>query len=106
MSRRQQTGDDRRGNARNRAARKVWMLATFGDGTTAPCVHCGDVLSYASVQADRIVPGGSYRRSNVQPACGPCNRERSDDPSWLGALARSALLSGMVPTCNHVLASV
>lgn len=100
-SRRQQTKDDKRGNSRDRAARRAWMLRTFGDGTTCPCVHCGVSLTDATMQADRIVPGGSYRRSNVQPACGGCNRERGNDVAWNGPLAVAGLLNGMIPTCVH-----
>ncbi len=47
------------------------------------CVHCGEIQDYDSVQADRIKPGGSYRRENVQPSCAPCNRQRGDDPTWV-----------------------
>jgi len=100
-SRRQQTKDDKRGSSRDRAARRAWMLRTWGNGVTCPCVHCGDTLTDSTVQADRIVPGGSYRRSNVQPACGGCNRERSDDVSWVGPLARVVTLAGLRPVCAH-----
>lgn len=84
-------GGDKRGNSRDRAARKRWMLTAFGDGTTCPCAHCGTTLTYATVEADRIVPGGSYARSNVQPACRPCNLARSDNPRWQFAGATSVL---------------
>ena len=85
-------GGEKRGNSKDRAARKFWMLATWGNGETCPCVHgCGTVLTYATVEADRIIPGalgGSYRRDNVQPACGPCNKSRSDNPNWTLATRR------------------
>jgi 5-methylcytosine-specific restriction endonuclease McrA len=55
------------------------MLATWGDGVKCPCVHCEAMLTYETVEADRIVPGGSYRRDNIQPACRACNLARSDD---------------------------
>lgn len=71
-------GGEKRGNARNRRARKLWMLATWGDGTKCPCVHCGAQLDYDSVEADRIVCGGSYRRDNVQPACRTCNNDNAE----------------------------
>lgn len=78
--------NDRRGNNRDRAARKHWMLRTW-DVDLPPwncrCVHCGCVLSYDTVQADRINPGGSYRRENVQPACNSCNRSRSNKQDWI-----------------------
>lgn len=102
MSRRQQTGDDRRGNAANRAARKLWMLSApqfGGNGTTVPCVHgCGRLLTYKTVQADRIIPGGSYRRTNVQPSCGPDNVARSNKTSWVASSAASARIGRQVAT--------
>lgn len=39
------------------------------------CYRCGTLLTVDTVSADRIVPGcqgGTYRRSNIRPACGPC----------------------------------
>jgi hypothetical protein len=83
-------GGDHRGSAASRRARKLWMLATWGDGTTCPCVHCGKALTFATVEADRIVPGGAYARSNVQPSCRGCNLARSDDASWTPATAVAA----------------
>jgi hypothetical protein len=58
------------------------MLSQWGDGDKCPCVHCGLVLNYDSVEADRIVPGGSYCRSNVQPSCRACNLSRSNNSGW------------------------
>lgn len=83
-------GGDKRGNAADRRARKLWLLgatcdrrlgwAPFGgNGETVPCVFCRCELTYATVEADRIDCGGPYRRENVQPACRPCNLARSDD---------------------------
>lgn len=48
------------------------------------CYRCGRLLHAGvdlpdgtklegTVTADRIKPGGSYRRENIRPACGPCN---------------------------------
>lgn len=79
---------DKRGNNKDRAARKVWMLKTFAplsDPDKAYCVHCQAIVGYDEVQADRIIPGsqgGSYARTNVQPSCGPCNLTRSDNAEW------------------------
>jgi 5-methylcytosine-specific restriction endonuclease McrA len=75
-------GGEKRGSSYQRRARKVWMLSAFGDGTTCKCVHCGVSLTFATVEADRKVPGGSYRRENVQPACRRCNAQRSNNPNW------------------------
>lgn len=99
-SRRTQMGCDPRGSSKDRRARKLWMLSPAagaviagawrlfgGDGASVPCIHgCGRTLTYETVEADRIVPGGSYRRSNVQPACGPCNRARSNNVDWVLAV--------------------
>ena len=75
-------GGEKRGNSTDRRNRKLWMLREFGDGVKAPCKHCGMMLDYCTIQADRIVPGGSYRRDNIQPACGTCNKQRSNNPEW------------------------
>jgi hypothetical protein len=68
---------DRRGNTRNRRARKQWLLAKFGNGIECPCTWCGTTLTFATLQQDRIVPGGPYRRDNLVPACGKCNIARN-----------------------------
>ena len=75
-------GGDDRGNTRNRRVRKLWLLATFGDGEHCSCTHCGAQLDFATVTADRIVPGhrgGRYVRGNIRPSCAPCaNRQGAD----------------------------
>jgi 5-methylcytosine-specific restriction endonuclease McrA len=79
---------DKRGNSKDRAARKNWLLSCEkfgGDGVKVACVHCQALIGYDEVQADRIIPGsqgGSYARTNVQPACAPCNLSRSDNTDW------------------------
>lgn len=51
-----------------------------GNGETVPCYwKCGRVLTERTVESDRLVAGGSYRRDNIVPACRPCNLARSDD---------------------------
>ena len=77
-------GGDRRGSSRNRAARRRWMLATFDPDLgpdRARCQlglsdACVGILDIHSVTADRIEPGGTYRRENVQPACRPCQNRQ------------------------------
>lgn len=75
---------DPRGSNRNRRVRKLRMLSDpkfGGNGTTVPCVHCHKPLDYDSVESDRIIPGargGTYQYHNVQPSCGPCNKQRGD----------------------------
>jgi hypothetical protein len=68
---------DRRGSARNRRARKQWLLTKFGDGVECPCTWCGVTLTVFTLQQDRLVPGGPYRRDNLVPACARCNIARN-----------------------------
>src|SRR4051812_47346073 len=77
-------GGDKRGNSYARRMRKAWMLAHFGNGKACDCTHCGSMLDFDTVEADRIVPGGSYRRDNIQPSCRDCNVSRSNNPDWKG----------------------
>jgi hypothetical protein len=76
------TNRNRRGSAADRAARRQWLLDTFGDGTTAACClrvssKCQGTVTFETITVDRYpVPGcegGTYRRGNIRPACGPCN---------------------------------
>lgn len=72
------TNRNARGGSEDRRRRRQWLIETFGDGTTALCSYeCGAVLTVDTVTADRFpVPGcdgGTYRRGNIRPACGPCN---------------------------------
>lgn len=71
-------GGDKRGSSADRRRRKTWMLFIFGDGTKADCTHCGAGLDFTTIEQDRIIPGGSYARYNIQPSCRPCNIERGD----------------------------
>ena len=82
-------GGEKRGNSKDRAARKQWMLSPDsgygGDGNSVPCSHCSTPVTKQTVESDRIIPGsmgGSYRRENVQPSCRGCNQARADDMSW------------------------
>ncbi|MBB4689798.1 HNH endonuclease [Amycolatopsis jiangsuensis] len=79
------TNRDARGGTRDRAARRAFLLAAFGNGETAPCYRCGAELTNETITVDRIVPGrdgGRYTRDNIRPACGMCNSQTG------GALAR------------------
>lgn len=78
-------GGEKRGNSKDRRARKHWMLKQWGDGQRCNCVHCGGELTYETLTVDRIIPGesgGSYRRENIQPSCMACNRERGSNMMW------------------------
>lgn len=73
-------GGEKRGNTRNRRARKLWMLATFDPelGANECRCHLGiserclGLLDMATVTADRIVPGSGYARDGLRPSCAPC----------------------------------
>lgn len=49
-----------------------------GGAMAARCYRCGCLLTIETLTVDRIVPGckgGRYIRTNIRPACGPCNSE-------------------------------
>jgi 5-methylcytosine-specific restriction endonuclease McrA len=98
------TNGNRRGNSEDRRRRREWLVETYranvdltwdwfgsqrfdwlpvevscGAGEPAcRCYRCGCLLTVDTVTADRIIPGaegGTYRRNNLRPACGPCNSE-------------------------------
>lgn len=49
----------------------------FGTGIFAcRCYRCGELLTADTLTVDRIIPGckgGTYKRSNIRPACEFCN---------------------------------
>lgn len=76
------TNRNQRGNTAERAARRQWLLDTFGDGVTAPCMinwddNCLDMVDDTTITVDRHpvpgIDGGTYAQDNIRPACGPCN---------------------------------
>lgn len=100
VSRRGTTNGNARGGSKDRERRRAWLVDTyranldvlvvrlgsgaelrldtrFGQGEPAcRCYRCGRLLTIETVTVDRIVPGcqgGTYRRSNIRPACGTCN---------------------------------
>lgn len=86
-----------RGSAQDRRRRKLWLLSPEaghgGDGEKVACAFaCGTILTFETLWVDRIVPGaygGTYVRSNIQPACEPC---QLDEGGRLGQVRR-----GLVP---------
>lgn len=97
-------GIDPRGNNRDRARRRLWLLATFGDGERCPCFHCGAELTYATLETDRYPicghDGGRYTRDNIVPACKRCNGGRcsrcdhdrsSHRPAWWSTRGRRGI---------------
>lgn len=74
-------GGDKRGSSQDRRRRKIWLLRRFGDGETVQCaLGCGRTLTIHTVEADRIIPGGSYAHGNIRPACRQCNAVRGNTP--------------------------
>lgn len=80
------------GSAEDRRRRRAWLVETFradvdADNCSPPCptvngvpacrcYRCGVLLTADTLTVDRILPGcrgGTYRRNNIRPACGPCN---------------------------------
>lgn len=54
------------------------LPGTEGAKPACRCYRCGCLLTVDTVTVDRIKPGcrgGTYRRDNIRPACGPCNSE-------------------------------
>lgn len=88
---------DPRGNSYARRRRKEKLLSDpqFKHNASHPepnvhCVHCGTMLTYDTVEADRKEPGGTYAYHNIQPSCRTCNSLRSNNPTWQGSLATEA----------------
>ena len=91
------TNGNARGSAADRRARRAYLMTTYASDVEGyvRCYRCGCLLfnpddhpdyplSWKLVRdscawaltIDRIKPGckgGTYRRSNIRPACGDCN---------------------------------
>lgn len=71
------------GNTEDRKRNRDYLLREFGDGKVCPCVYCGVYISHGTLEQDKIhtlAEGGRYRRSNLVPACGDCNKRRGNMP--------------------------
>jgi hypothetical protein len=85
-----------RGSSYDRQRRRAWLMVTYASNIPGfvRCYRCGGLLynpdggepdwaqsiihEPVPLTIDRIVPGiqgGTYRRSNIRPACQPCNSE-------------------------------
>lgn len=97
--RRGTSNGNKRGSAEQRRKRKLWLLEKYranvdvvlapltleyievplGEGKMAcRCYRCGRLLTFVSMTVDKIIPqceGGTYRRTNIRPACALCNSE-------------------------------
>lgn len=74
------TNRNARGNTRDRAARRSYLIRVYESDAPGHCrcYRCGELLNEAQLTVDRIVPGclgGKYVRENIRPACGTCNSE-------------------------------
>lgn len=83
-------GGEKRGNSADRRRRKEKMLSDpqfkhteSHESPNVHCVHCGHMLTYDTVEADRKDPSQGYAYHNVQPACRSCNLARSNNTSWV-----------------------
>ena len=73
-------GGEKRGNTRDRARRRAWLLRAFdpdlGDELARCHLKLSDVCARTvnsfSLTVDRIEPGGSYAHDNIRPACRAC----------------------------------
>lgn len=80
MTYRGSSNSNQRGNTRDRARRRAWLLKTYESDVPGfcRCYRCGGLLSENTLTVDRIVPGckgGRYVRKNIRPACAKCNSE-------------------------------
>ncbi len=69
-----------RGSSYARRARRLWLMSTYAADVAGRCrcYRCGRLLDEETLTVDRIIPGvagGKYVRTNIRPACGPCNSE-------------------------------
>jgi hypothetical protein len=75
--RRGTTNRNARGSSTDRRRRREWLIRTYGKRGKARCWRgCGTWLTVETVTVGRIIPGcqgGTYRRDNIMPECGPCN---------------------------------
>lgn len=94
--RRSRSNRNDRGSSYSRRRRREWLVEQFGDGLFVACFlqsspYCLYVLDVDNVSADRLrlgVDGGSYRRGNIRPSCGPC---QADQGGEVGQQRKAAL---------------
>lgn len=88
-----------RGSRKQRVNRRRWLLETWGDGVTVMCAidwddDCAGLLTEETLTVDRYpvagVDGGTYRRSNIRPACQSCNERSGAFAVWERLVERRA----------------
>lgn len=84
-------GGEKRGNNRDRARRRRWLLENFDPdlGPNKARCHlfglspaCPGVVDARTLTVDRIEPGGSYAHDNIRPACTPCQNKQGALITW------------------------
>ena len=83
-------GGEKRGNSRDRARRRAWLLRTFDPdlGPELARCHlklsdvCARTVTATSLTVDRIEPGGSYAHDNIRPACRACQNTQGALITW------------------------
>ncbi len=91
--------------SRHRRNRIIKIWETSG----GYCVYCNRFIPFAFRSVDHVIPqgsGGTYRQSNLVPACKDCNTTRGDKtpasayahPRWRGLVsAKEASFSSPPP---------
>lgn len=78
-------GGEKRGNNRDRARRRAYLLNEFDPdlGPDRARCHlfglsdaCAGTVDAFSLTVDRIEPGGTYCRDNIRPAGRPCQNKQ------------------------------
>lgn len=60
----------------------IWVVAKGLGVPAVRCFRCGDLLTWETVECDRIKPGcegGRYQKNNIRPVCGDCNKTLSGE---------------------------
>lgn len=94
----------RNAERRKKLTAREWKSALGHWGTK--CVYCGKAVSARSLTKDHWNPlrlGGTLEAFNVVPACGSCNRKKSDTPALeymvgLGKLVQFVEISNYLGT--------
>jgi hypothetical protein len=95
------TNRNARGGTDARRRRKLWLLAQpqfGGDGESALCQigrpGCVGRVTFETVWVDCYPvmrrDGGTYRRDNIRPSCGPCNMGHGGEVGRAVQLGRQA----------------
>lgn len=92
-----------RGSAKDRRARRQWILSAYGDGFTCPCWDCDAPLDAETLTIARATPGalgGTYRRENCRPSCATCLGWSSHPIKEKKRIAEGRR-AGHPPNCGH-----